>query len=152
MKKLLIIVPLLFPLQGCDDANATSPAPTMEYEILHESQYNEYANSTSKSAITINNKIDYESELIKRTSEAAKAVNFQEESILLIDMGAKNSGGHSLNVTFTESDDYIRASVFLSFPGDNCLVTMALTNPFKFIKLNTTKKILVTEEMTFTSC
>ena len=139
-------------MQGCNNANATSPISTVEYEILHESQYNEYANNTSKSAITIKNIIDYESELIKRTSEVAKVVNFQEESILLIDMGPRNSGGYSLNATFTESDNYIRANVVLSFPGGNCPIDQEITNPFKLIKLNTTKQVLVTEERTFTSC
>ena len=152
MKRLLILVPFLFQIQGCNDASATSPPPTMGYEILHEFEYNEYANSTSKNAIIIRNQIDYENELIKRTSEAVKGVNFDEESIFLIDMGTRNTGGYSLNVTFSENNDYVRANVTFTFPGEGCAVTEALTNPYKLIKLGSTKYILVTEEITFTSC
>ncbi len=152
MKRLLILVPLLLQMQGCNDASATSPISSMEYEILHEFSHNEYGNSTSKSTIIIRNQIDYENELIKRTSEPAVAVNFQEESIFLIDMGSFGTGGYSLNVTFSENNQNVKANVVLTFPGDNCAVSSAVSNPFKLIKLNTTKYILVTEEITFTSC
>ncbi|MFT6948807.1 MAG: hypothetical protein ACJARP_003241 [Vicingaceae bacterium] len=152
MKMLLILIPFLFQIQGCKDVSAISLAPAMEYEILHEFEYNEYANPTSKNAIIIRNQVDYENELITRTSEAVKAVNFEEELIVLIDMGTRNTGGYSLNVTFSESDNYVRANVVFTFPGEGCVVTNALVNPFKLIKLGTTKYVLVTEEITFTSC
>jgi hypothetical protein len=153
MKRLLILVPFIFQIQGCNDANATSPIPAIEYEILHEAQYNEYADYTNKSVIIIKNQTDYKDELLKRTSETIKTVNFDEEIIVLIDMGTKNTGGYAIDIqTFTEENDYIRAKVILTFPGDNCTTTQALTNPFKLIKLKTTKDVLVTEELSISNC
>ncbi|WP_019028323.1 protease complex subunit PrcB family protein [Colwellia piezophila] len=156
MKRLLILIPFIFQIQGCYDANATSPPPPpqpVEYEIMHESQYNEYADSTSKSVIVIRNQTDYENELLKRTSESIKAVNFEKETILLIDMGTRNTGGYSIAIpSVTVENDHVRAQVLLGLPGNNCVTTEALTNPFKLIKLNTTNEILVTEEITVSSC
>ncbi|MCI2286015.1 protease complex subunit PrcB family protein [Colwellia sp. MSW7] len=153
MKRLLILVPFIFQIQGCNDANATSPVPASEYEILHEAHYNEYANSTNKSFLVIKSQTDYEYELLKRTSEAIKTVNFEEETIVLIDMGIRNSGGHTIDIqSFTEENDYIRAKVILTLPGGNCSTTQAITNPFKLIKLKTTKDVLVTEELRVKSC
>lgn len=153
MKRLLILVPFIFQIQGCNDANATSPVPAIEYEILHESQYNEYAESTSKSTIVIRNQTDYENELLKRTSETIKTVNFEQETILLIDMGTRNTGGYSIDIqSFAGENDHIRAQVLLTLPGNNCGTNQALTNPFKLIKLKTTNEILVTEEIKVSGC
>ena len=153
MKKLLILVPFIFQIQGCNEASATSPVVSTKYEILHQSQYNEYADSTNKSVIIIRSQLDYENELLKRTSETIKLVNFEEETILLIDMGARKSGGYDIDIqSFTEENDYIRTKIIYSLPGDNCSTTQANTNPFKLIKIKTTKEVLVTEELSTSSC
>ncbi|MFT6899090.1 MAG: hypothetical protein ACJA13_003522, partial [Paraglaciecola sp.] len=153
MKRLLILVPFIFQIQGCNGANATSPVPAVEYEILHEAQFNEYADSTNKSVMVIRSQTEYENALLKRTSETIKAVNFEEETIVLIDMGTRNTGGHAVDIqSFTEENDYIRAKVIFTLPADSCATTQAFTNPFKLIKLKTTKDILVTEELNITSC
>jgi len=146
----------MFQMQGCYDANATSPPPAdpvIEYEILHEAQYNEYANATNKSVIIIKNQTEYENALLKRTSEDIKPVNFEEETIILIDMGARNTGGHAINIeSLFDGLDHIRAEVLLTLPGDNCVTTQAITNPFKLIKFKSTKEVLVTEELIVSRC
>ncbi len=153
MKRLLILVPFIFQIQGCNDVNAISPIPAIEYEILHEAHYNEYADSTSKGFLVIKSQTEYENELLKRTSETVEAVNFEEETIVLIDMGTRNTGGYTIDIqSFTEENDYIRAKVLLTLPGENCVTTQAITNPFKLIMLKTKKDILVTEELSISSC
>lgn len=156
MKRLLILVPFMFQIQGCNDANATSPPPVdpvIEYEVLHEAQYNEYANTTNKSVIIIKSQAEYENELLKRTSENIKTVNFEEETIILIDMGARNTGGHTINFeSLFDGPEHIRAVVLLTLPGDNCVTTQAITNPFKLIKFKSTKEVLVTEELNISRC
>ena len=141
MKKLLILVPFIFQIQGCKDVSATSTIVSdVEYEILHEDNYNEYADFTSKNATVIRFQTEYKNELIKRTSDKVKAVNFEEEVIFLIDMGYRGSGGHFIDVqSFSEENGYIRAKVIHTVPGEGCMVDASITNPFKFIKLKTTK-------------
>lgn len=153
MKRLLILVPFIFQIQGCNDVNAISPIPAIEYEILHEAHYNEYADSTSKGFLVIKSQTEYENELLKRTSETVEAVNFEEETIVLIDMGTRNTGGYTIDIqSFTEENNYIRAKVLLTLPGENCVTTQAITNPFKLIMLKTIKDILVTEELSIATC
>lgn len=153
MKKLLILVPLFFHIQGCNEANATSPPKNIEHEVIHEAQYNEYSDSTSKSAIIIKTQSNYEKELLTRTSETTEIINFKEETIVLIDMGLRNTGGHTINIgSLIDNGEYVRANIVLTSPGNSCATTQANTNPFKLIKLKTTKDILVTEEIAISNC
>lgn len=155
MKKILVLLPLFFQMQGCNEANALSPAPVtnIQSEILHQASNTDYGNYTSKSASIIKNGIDYNDELLKRMGVSTKAVDFTKQSVVLIDMGRRASGGYSILVeSFLQSGDYVRAKVILNVPGPGCAVTMAETNPFQFIKVNTTAEILITEEVRLISC
>ncbi|MFT2089941.1 protease complex subunit PrcB family protein [Paraglaciecola sp. 2405UD69-4] len=152
MKKLFLLFPLLVPLQSCSDADATSPVPEMEFQVLHDFQYNEYANTTAKSTILINSQSEYESELLKRSSDTPQNIDFDSETVLLVDMGTQSSGGYSLSVTLTEHNDHILASIDYQFPGANCGVTTALTNPTQIIKIETTKYVLVSEDISYSDC
>lgn len=152
MKKILFLMPLLLPIQSCNDADATSVTPAVEYEVLHEINYNKYGDITSKSTTRISSESEYESELLKRSSESTQSVDFETESVLLVDMGLQSSGGYGLSATFTENEDHVLASVVYQFPGAGCTTTQALTNPTKIFKLKSTKYILITEEITYSTC
>ncbi|MEP1553523.1 MAG: protease complex subunit PrcB family protein [Paraglaciecola sp.] len=152
MNKLLLLLPFLLPLQSCSDAEATSPIPQMEYQVLHDIEYNEYANITNKSTLLIRSQSDYEAELLKRTSDKAKSIDFESESILLVDMGPQSSGGYGISITVSENNDYILANITYQFPGTGCAVTLALTNPTKVITFETTKYVLINESITYSSC
>ncbi len=143
---------MIFHLQGCNSAKAESPIPSMEYEVIHESDYNEYADTTNKSTIVLSSQYEYQNELLKRTSEASKTINFETETVLLIDMGTQNSGGYSMSTELIDKGDYINANITYVFPGDSCSTDQAITNPFKFIKVNSKQYIIVTEELTYSSC
>ncbi|MEP0177580.1 MAG: protease complex subunit PrcB family protein [Paraglaciecola sp.] len=152
MNKLLLLLPFLLPLQSCSDAEATSPIPQMEYQVLHDIEYNEYANITNKSTLLIRSQSDYEAELLKRTSDKAKSIDFESESILLVDMGPQSSGGYGISITVSENNDYILANITYQFPGTGCAVTLELTNPTKVITFETTKYVLINESITYSSC
>jgi hypothetical protein len=124
----------------------------MPYTLLHGSEFNDYADDTSKNATIIRNVNDYKNELIKRTSAAIKTVNFYQETIVLIDMGPRNNGGDIVDVTFYESSDHVRANVVYSLPGEYCNIATVMTNPYKFIKLRTRKEILITEKIVSDPC
>lgn len=134
-------------IQSCGgSANATSPETQVEYEILHESDHNEFGEYTNKSSVVIGSQAEYEEELLKRTSDLTKSVNFDEETILLVDMGVRGTGGPSINlVDLVEYDDYILATIELDItPG----ALQWVTNPYKFIKIKSFRKeILVVEQL-----
>ncbi|WP_289031131.1 hypothetical protein [uncultured Paraglaciecola sp.] len=141
---LLFLVSSIF--QSCGrDANAVTVSPEIEYEILHESDHNEYGDYTSKAAIVIDSQIAYEKELVLRTSDLTTDVNFNEESILLIDMGVRGTGGPSINlISLVDNGDHIVATIELNVtPGG----LQWVTNPYKFIKIKSTKEILFVEQL-----
>lgn len=153
MKKFMILLPFIGLIQGCNYASASSSLGSIENEVLHESYYNEYGELTSKGSVIIKSQELYDNELSKRSSEPTKTINFDIETILLIDMGRRPSGGYSVELeSLIEESDHVIANVILSLPGDSCGVTHALTNPYRFIKIKTSKEILVSETLEFKSC
>lgn len=156
MKRLLILVPFLFQMQGCNDANATpseeksiSVTSAIEYQVLHEANDVDYDYQFSRKSITIiNNQTVYDDELSKRTTEASKEVDFALETVLLLDHGvAATAAGRISLDSVTEENDYVRAKVLVHEQADGCAYVEAVQNQFQFIKIKTKKKILVTEEI-----
>jgi len=130
-----------------------APDLGMSYVILHEGIYNEYADVVTKVSTVIATQNEYESELLKKSSKEVKSVDFDEERLVLIDMGTHNTGGYSINIeSLSETSDQVTVGIISSSPGDGCLVTQALTNPYKFIKLNTTKNIIFSEKVKEVLC
>lgn len=156
MKRLLILVPFLFQMQGCNDANATpseqkstSATSAIEYQVLHEDDEVDYDGQFSRKSITIiKNQTVYDDELSKRTTEASKEVDFALETVLLLDHGGSRNAAEYISLSsVTEENDYVRAKVLVHELGTDCVAAEVVTNPFKFIKIKTNKKILVTEEI-----
>ena len=159
MKQALFLLPLLLCFQGCNESNAGSPPAqesgkdTLVSRVLHESSFNQYGDQTSKSTVIIRDIQSYENELAKRSDEYREPVNFETHTVLLVDMGRRNSGGYRIWVeSVVAENNYVRAQVILSFPGENCVVAAAITNPYQFVEVSTTKDILLTEKIEIHDC
>jgi hypothetical protein len=149
MHTTLIALPILL-ISGCG-ANAANTQ--VEYSVLHESYYNEQGKYTSKSAVVIRDSNDYESELLKRSVDTPEVIDFSQATILLIDMGARGSGGYDIQLTtIVDRNELLTATIELSIPGRGCVVTHAITNPYKFIMLASNKEVLVSEKWTVQDC
>ncbi len=63
-------------------------------------------------------------------------IDFESEMVLLIAAGEQHSGGYDIYIPKdqikTKSDKTIAIPVVLQMPGPNCIVTEALTSPFRF--------------------
>ncbi|MDO8508968.1 MAG: protease complex subunit PrcB family protein [Nanoarchaeota archaeon] len=72
--------------------------------------------------------------------------NFQEETIIALFLGEKPTGGYSIKVEkMINHLFYIEAIVKESTPGENCLLTQALTQPYTLVSIpKTNKQIIVT--------
>ncbi len=159
MKYGIFLLPLILFLQGCNQSKADSPIEKevlqegISYQILHEGSDSSYPHPRSKSATILRDLNSYEDELYKRSNEYQKPVDFDTHTVLLIDMGPKNTGGYTLRIeSLLTENDYVRAHVVFTVPGDTCVVATALTNPYKFIEVATTKDILVTEDVEVSDC
>ncbi len=155
----IIFLPLLLgatlSLLGCaDDATVEDPLTESVFSELqsglHTDNDNAYAQKQSK--VIVSQK-DYDNELLVYTSASPESLDFSTGKVLLVDMGQRNTGGYSIKVTSIEvSENYVIARVNLIQPGQNCLVTDALTNPYQFVFIPTLKEVLITERMTLEEC
>jgi len=153
MKKIICLVVLLMV---CALINACVPntEATLTIDVLHEGHNrNLNGNFTSRVSWVFHSQDDYDNALTTYTDEYSETLDFSEGRVLLVDMGLRNTGGYSINVTsVVEYDNYVLASVVLTEPGTNCIVSQAHTNPFQFVWVPSTKELLINETLEITSC
>ncbi|UOA08957.1 protease complex subunit PrcB family protein [Methylobacter sp. S3L5C] len=66
---------------------------------------------------------------------SAPDVNFSNETIIAAFAGTKNTGGYVLNITgINVYPDRVQIDLSLIKPGDNCMVSTVLTQPFVLVK------------------
>ncbi len=63
-------------------------------------------------------------------------VDFNEKTVIAVIMGQKPSGGYSVGLKQIEvTEDRIEFMVNETIPGESCIVTEALTNPYQIIAI-----------------
>lgn len=66
----------------------------------------------------------------------APTVDFNQESILVVHLGEKRSGGYSVQVEqVTETGGLVTVTIRQTAPGPSDLVTAAMTQPFAIVRL-----------------
>ncbi|AJQ93138.1 protease complex subunit PrcB family protein [Gynuella sunshinyii] len=135
---------------GCD-AEADTLAGNVE--VLHQGTYINSGVYTSKTLRVFEDQESYKAALLSYTNDDAQLIDFTTHKVVLVDIGQKNTGGYSVNVTDTESEEgYLKVTAVTSVPGKGCMVTSALTNPYVFVSINTTQDILFTETLKIEDC
>ncbi len=152
----IIFLPLLLgvtlSLSGCaDDVITDEPLSESEFSELQSGLYAD--SDTQKQSKVIVSQEDYDKELLIYTSASPESIDFVTGKVLLVDMGQRNTDGYSIKVTSIDaSENYVVARVNLVKPGQNCIVTSALTNPYQFVFIPTQKEVLITERITLEEC
>jgi hypothetical protein len=151
---LLMLVVLMAVLWGCTrESSAEDPLPESQYVELNRGEYTLNGISTKKQTKIISSQIDYAAELANYTSTTPTSVDFTKGKVLLIDMGGRNTGGYSIGVTSVNvADNWVVTNIRLVKPGQGCIVTQALTNPYQFVFIPSLKEILVSESMEIINC
>ncbi|HCQ28813.1 MAG TPA: hypothetical protein DIU39_00915 [Flavobacteriales bacterium] len=65
-------------------------------------------------------------------------IDFENENVLLVAAGTKNTGGYTIYINSDKPNvkgQSILFTVILEKPGKNCIVTEALTSPFRFYSI-----------------
>jgi len=174
MRKLLFHILALLLLTGCDGATSNKAEKESvyatesnvaaqlgesvmlkvpDYQVIHDQQYNEFARELPKEVLVIKEQTTYEAKLKERSTEKALAIDFTRETLLLLDMGVQMSGGNSIEVDSVEAiENNVVFNIRYIFNGPNCMATMALTNPYKIIKVQTTNIIVIRESQSMRHC
>lgn len=164
-KKPLGIATLLVALsclQGCGSSEAAEDVfPTAPSVLLHSGHDRSPADGSlldldmavGSSHRVIESQAVYEQMLRLYTREAPAAVDFAQAKVLLVDLGTRSSGGHTVEVTsVTDHISHVVAHVLYKRAGSKCMVTDAITNPFQFVQIRTTKEVLIQEELQVKDC
>lgn len=153
MEKILALLPFVIVMQGCNSASAENSNSESYFELIHSKTYNDYAEQASKQVKILQTQDAYITELANKTSDDPESIDMDNSTVLFIDMGTFSSGGYDINVSYsTQTADYIKLNVEYNYPGDNCGVASVETNPYQFLKVNSTKFIIINETYTAGSC
>jgi hypothetical protein len=70
------------------------------------------------------------------TEQIASAVDFEKNMIIAVFQGQKATGGYTIMITkIIETTNTIDVYVTETSPGENCIVTQAITSPYHSIEL-----------------
>jgi len=160
MKKLLVILTSLATLFACSKANKSmvkySPKNTILIE-LHSGNNGDF--KEEKNQVITNNTVfekvwkqAYANFMIK---DEMPEVDFEKNIVLLVAMGEKTSGGHTIKITnATETSNNTIVNVLATSPGKGCMTTESITYPFQIVQIEkpkthvdfkVTKRVIVCE-------
>ncbi|MCJ8313577.1 MAG: protease complex subunit PrcB family protein [Saccharospirillaceae bacterium] len=148
---------LVLPLIGCqvDDLNDDQvlEGDSVTYTVIHSANSKTNGELGSKTFKVLKSQAEYFDELANYSTDATKTIDFDHAQVILLDIGQRNSGGYSVEISdINEFDDYIKVEVNIQSPGNGCITTQALTNPYKFIELQGTKEITINESLVSIDC
>lgn len=148
MKKIILIpfAVLLFSCNSTKKATDAKPAtevkkPSAElYQVLSESGYQ---GKDGKSYEVIKDNASLRKLYIAINDPQVPKVDFSKSRIVALFLGQRTSGGYAIKVkSVSEKGDKIYVTVEEKKPKPGDMVTMAITNPFTIVKINSTKEII----------
>ncbi len=113
-----------------------------------------YCNFTEKKDFVIDNKEDFLNLLSKvsgKISSLPSQIDFDKYILIATFMGQKSSGGYEIKIEkIVEFEKEIKVFVKEIIPGKNCIVTMALTQPYHIVKIKKSYKRIKFYHETYT--
>lgn len=108
----------------------TGTVGTIEFESIRKGTHGCGLNETE---VILNSEGEY-LEMSERC-RIEEDVNMGQESVIVVSMGSRPSGGYSIEVTdITGYEDKVVIDVKRTSPGPGCGVTMAITDPIHIIR------------------
>lgn len=150
MKK-IILVPFAILLFSCNSSKA--PSDSVNGTVIENRQTKKLYSVLSESAYQGKESKSYEvikdsESLLKLyrsvNDEQIPRIDFSKERIVALFLGQKNSGGYAIKVEdVVEKGGKIYVSVKEIAPKSGEMATMAITNPYTFVKINSNKEIIL---------
>lgn len=152
MKRSLLFTGLIVVLWACGGIRQdrttenTGSGQSLDYEVLLEDSYG--GTDTPENRV-IKNQKDLESAYgiinrIRRPGIAVPETDFTEKMVVAVFMGRQSSGGNQVKIEkVEETDDAVQVYVMKIHPQEGDMATMAITNPFVFVRLPHSDKEVV---------
>ena len=167
LKYVVVGLSLVAVLSGCaffeksEPVEVPEPTPVpvvvqrdaVNFRVLHKADYNLDDRETFKSFTVLDTADTYRSQLSRYSVEVTKPVDFTRQLVLLATMGTQPSGGFKIGVqSAMEGPEDVIVEVLLTSPGPACIHTEALSNPYEFALIETTKPVIFRESSTVDQC
>lgn len=109
----------------------------------------------SKQLVTIDNQDDFDMlwDLFSER-QSPPMLDFEEHLVLALLMGRQRTGGYSISVNhIDEFERFLRVEVICLLPGKNCGVGQSETDPYQFVTIpNTGKLVTFSEKVDIVDC
>ena len=127
-------------LFSCGASSTKTSAANSLYEVLTQSAYQGKEN---KSYEVIKDNASLEKLYAAINDPQIPKVDFSKSRIVALFLGQRTSGGYAIKVkNVSEKGNKIYVTVEETKPKPGDMVTMAITNPFTIVKINSTKEII----------
>ena len=121
--------------------------------VMHKADYNIDDSQTSKGFKVLSTDIEYRTELGRYSVEVPKSIDFLTTRVIIATMGSQVSGGYIVSaLKADEFDEKVVVTVELRAPAENCVTTQAVSNPYEFSSVLSTKPIEFVEISAVTQC
>lgn len=122
-------------------------------QILHQSTALESGLEHTKQIRFFGQQVDYEDELINYTSDDAAIVDFDQNQVVLLDMGTRSIVGYQVElVAAYKEENIVTLDVSYTTPGNGCGDSSTDYTPYLFARVETTAEIVVEESAIETNC
>lgn len=129
MKILSLLVLML--LSACTALGAAAPV-NLDFTELERGQH-AHGNDEHFELVTSTDRL---AEVWRHIGDAPPTVDFNHRSVIVLLMGQRNSGGHTVTVTSVEQRGGIfQVAVQFRVPGAGCMTTQALTSPYQVVSV-----------------
>ncbi|MEM7258241.1 MAG: protease complex subunit PrcB family protein [Pseudomonadota bacterium] len=125
----------------CDQPDPQDPSDPVNYNVLIDRQIPLNGTFTQARKQVINNQSALD-QVLAGYGESSVNVDFTNQKVVLLDMGQRNTGGWQISIrSVTENADTVQVNAEFTGPGEDCLATQALTNPYLLATIDTQKEI-----------
>lgn len=141
MKKIAVLF-LALLLVSCGATSTKSPPKKELYEVLTQQENG----GASIRFFEILSEADEIKMLLNDENLKSKISpnDLQSSNFVILNMGEKNSGGHSLGIeSAVETDKNIIITVKEHHPAPEAMVTLNITYPYCVVKINSKKEIII---------
>jgi hypothetical protein len=145
-KSLLIFMVIALSAFAFSCSSQGEEETIIPFEVIHGGPF---ASVSAKKEMTAANQDDYlkiMNEVYANLDQMPQIpeVDFTKNDVVAVFMGAKTTGGYSINVDkVIKRKDALTVAVNETSPAANCVVTQAITQPFQVIKIPKTKQKIV---------
>jgi hypothetical protein len=128
-------------LAGCVEDNTSDPSVKVAFAVVTTGQF---SGIESERLEVIRDPDDFSALWLIHANGVQPDIDFDQNMVVAAFLGERPTGGFTIAITEVEErGDSLLVKVRATFPGDNCIVTQAFSQPHQIITMAQTEKMVV---------